>query len=145
MKSVLLSVIVPVYNVAEYLCQCIDSLINFDCDFYEIILVDDGSTDNSGLICDEYVKKYPFIKVIHKQNEGLGYARNTGIQNAVGDYVLFIDSDDFWANSEFLFEIRNVINELNPDLIVYKNIFFDNETQEFKNNLKNYLKTFFNS
>lgn len=141
MKNILLSIIVPVYNVEDYLNQCIDSLINLECDFYEIVLIDDGSTDRSGLICDEYCRRYSFIRVVHKFNEGLGYARNTGIQNANGDYVLFIDSDDFWTDSKFLFKIRDIIDETYPELIVYKNNFFDNNRKIFVNNLKNYSRT----
>ncbi len=90
-----ISVIVPVYNVEKYLSECVDSLINQTYNNLEIILVDDGSKDNSGKLCDVFAKKDNRIKVIHKQNEGLGMARNTGLDNATGDYVLFVDSDDY--------------------------------------------------
>ena len=91
----MVSIVVPVYNVEKYLKQCVESLINQTYKDIEIILVDDGSKDNSGKICDEYSEKYEFIRVIHKENAGLGMARNTGMENAKGDYVDFMDSDDY--------------------------------------------------
>lgn len=90
-----ISVIVPVYNVERYLHKCIDSIINQTYKHLEIILVDDGSVDNSALICDEYVKKDTRIKVIHQKNKGLSGARNSGLEIATGDYVGFVDSDDW--------------------------------------------------
>lgn len=89
------SVIVPVYNVEKYLGKCIDSILNQTFSDFEIILVDDGSPDNSGAICDEYAKKDDRIKVIHKTNGGVSSARNDGISEANGDYIMFVDSDDF--------------------------------------------------
>jgi len=83
------SVVIPVYNVEKYLKQCLDSVINQEYKDIEVILVDDGSTDNSGYICDEYAQKYQFIEVVHKKNEGLGFARNTGIEKAKGEYITF--------------------------------------------------------
>lgn len=89
------SVIVPIYNVEKYLDRCMNSLINQTLKNIEIILVDDGSPDNCPKMCDEYAKKEPRIKVIHKQNAGLGYARNSGLDIATGEYVAFVDSDDY--------------------------------------------------
>lgn len=89
------SIIVPVYNVEKYLNRCIDSIIKQTFENIEIILVDDGSTDNSGKICDEYALKDYRIKVIHKTNGGLSEARNYGLDIATGDYLLFVDSDDY--------------------------------------------------
>ncbi len=91
----IVSIVVPVYNVEKYLRQCIDSLIAQTYKDMEIILVDDGSTDGSGKICDEYAEKNEFIRAIHKENAGLGLARNSGIEKAKGDYVSFVDSDDY--------------------------------------------------
>ena len=91
----LVSVIVPVYNVKKYLKECVTSIINQTYKSLEIILVDDGSTDGSGLICDSFSVKDKRIKVIHKNNSGLGYSRNAAIKIAKGEYVYFIDSDDF--------------------------------------------------
>lgn len=90
----LLSIIVPVYNVEKYLRRCLNSIIS-DCSCYEIILVDDGSKDDSSQICDEFEIKFDYIKVIHQINGGLSDARNTGLKNAQGEYVFFLDSDDY--------------------------------------------------
>lgn len=90
----LITIVVPVYNVEKYINECVDSLINQTYKNIEIILVDDGSRDKSGIICDDYAASDTRIKVIHKQNEGLGFARNTGLKVAKGKFVTFIDSDD---------------------------------------------------
>lgn len=95
MEEELISVIVPIYKVEKYLKQCIDSIIDQTYNNIEIILVDDGSPDCSGEICDEYAKKDERIKVIHKKNGGLSDARNKGINEATGKYIAFIDSDDY--------------------------------------------------
>lgn len=96
-NSMVLSFIVPVYNVEAYLKICVDSLLRQDLpsDDYEIILVDDGSTDNSGTICDAYAKSIGRIRVIHQDNRGLSAARNAGVRIANGKYLQFVDSDDF--------------------------------------------------
>ena len=91
----LISIIIPVYNVEQYLNRCIDSVINQTYKNLEIILIDDGSTDNSGKICDEYALKDNRIKVIHKENGGVSSARNVGLDIAKGEYIGFVDSDDF--------------------------------------------------
>ena len=90
-----LSIIVPIYNVAPYLRKCVDSLLAQDISDYEIILVDDGSPDECPQICNQYAERYSNIKVIHQANAGLSVARNTGIAAATGDYILFVDSDDY--------------------------------------------------
>lgn len=90
----LVSVIIPVYNVEEYLSQCIDSVLAQTYPYFEIILVDDGSTDKSGNICDEYVVKDNRIAVIHQENKGLSEARNAGAEKSSGKYIYFLDSDD---------------------------------------------------
>lgn len=94
----LISVIVPVYNVEKYLKRCVDSILNQTYKNLEIILVDDGSPDRCGKICDEYAVKDNRVKVIHKENGGLSDARNTGIDVAKGKYISFIDSDDYVEN-----------------------------------------------
>ena len=96
-----LSIIVPVYNVEKYLQRCMESLLTQNISNYEIILVDDGSKDKSSEICDEYASKYSFVRVIHKENEGLGYARNSGLAVAKGKYVSFVDSDDTVSSEHF--------------------------------------------
>lgn len=89
------SIIVPIYNVEKYLDRCMESLLNQTLKDIEIIMVDDGSPDNCPKMCDEYAKKDSRVKVIHKKNAGLGYARNSGLDIAVGEYVAFVDSDDY--------------------------------------------------
>ena len=95
MKMCKVSVIVPVYNVEKYLPQCIESLIKQTLKDIEIILIDDGSKDSSGKICDQYAEKDQRIRVIHKKNAGVSAARNDGIETAKGEYIIFVDSDDF--------------------------------------------------
>lgn len=92
-----ISIIIPIYNTGNFLKKCLDSVLNQTFKNIEVILINDGSTDNSGDICDNYAKKDSRVKVIHKQNEGVSVARNTGIQTATGEYIGFIDSDDWIA------------------------------------------------
>lgn len=94
-KESLLSVIVPVYNTGRYLARCMDSLARQTYRNLEIILVDDGSTDDSSAMCDAFASKMPSVRVLHKKNAGLGFARNSGIDMASGEYVAFLDSDDY--------------------------------------------------
>lgn len=107
------SVIIPVYNVEKYLRQCVDSILSQNLSNIEILLIDDGSPDNSGAICDEYAKKYNNIKVVHKVNGGLSSARNAGIVEATGDYLMFLDSDDWWNEEVRVQEMFDIV-ELNP-------------------------------
>ena len=93
MKKV--SVIVPVYNTEKYLHRCIESILDQTYKMLELILIDDGSTDSSGIICDEVAQKDTRVKVLHKKNEGAGEARNCGINIAQGEYICFVDSDDY--------------------------------------------------
>ena len=98
MKNPLITIIIPVYNVEQYLEKCLDSVINQDYPDLEFILVDDGSPDKCGEICENYAKKDPRIKVIHKKNGGLSDARNVAIDVALGEYITFVDSDDYVSN-----------------------------------------------
>lgn len=111
----LISVIVPVYNVEPYLRQCIDSILNQSYICIEIILVDDGSPDNSGKICDQYAEIYSNIKVIHKKNGGLSSARNAGLAIAQGELIGFIDSDDF-ISSEMYANLYALIDRNKADV-----------------------------
>lgn len=92
-----ISVVVAVYNIEDYICECVDSIINQTIQPEEIILVDDGSTDRSSALCDEYAEKNTNIRVIHQKNAGLSAARNTGIEHAQGVWVYFVDGDDILA------------------------------------------------
>ncbi|MGQ7339300.1 glycosyltransferase family 2 protein [Streptococcus suis] len=104
------SVIIPAYNVADYLEECVYSVLNQTYEEFEILLVDDGSTDGkTSNICDKLAAKDDRVKVFHQSNGGLSAARNTGIKNASGDYILFLDGDDFWTDICFLDEINREI------------------------------------
>lgn len=116
--SEIISVIIPVYNVEKYLVQCIESVRNQTYHNLEIILVDDGSPDQSGKICDKYADIDSRISVIHKKNEGLGYARNSGLEQASGKYILFIDSDD-WIEKNHVEKLVSSIEETKSDIIVH--------------------------
>ncbi|MCI6652050.1 MAG: glycosyltransferase [Ruminococcus sp.] len=94
-KRALVSIIVPVYNVSEYLDRCIESIVNQTYRDIEVVLIDDGSTDNCPQMCDEWAEKDSRIRVIHKSNAGVSVARNLGIQKATGEYITFVDSDDY--------------------------------------------------
>ena len=94
----LISMLVPVYNVAQFLPRCLDSILSQTYQNLEIILIDDGSTDGSAAICDEYAARDSRIRVIHKENEGIGYARNTGLDAATGELLMFVDSDDYLSS-----------------------------------------------
>jgi glycosyltransferase involved in cell wall biosynthesis len=111
------SVVIPVYNVEKHLNSCIDSLINQTLNEIEIILVNDGSTDNSGTICDDYASKDKRIRVIHKENGGLSDARNTGFEIINGSFICYLDSDD-WFEHNMLEDFYNAAIEANADIVV---------------------------
>ena len=98
-----ISIIVPVYNVERYLRRCVDSIVAQSFQDWELLLIDDGSSDNSGMICDEYAEKEDRIKVFHKKNGGVSSARNVGLDNANGEWIMFVDSDD-WIEKTMLEE-----------------------------------------
>lgn len=126
-KKIILTIIIPIYNVKQYLVNCLDSILKQDTSNVEIILIDDGSTDNSGLICDTYEAKFENVKTYHKSNGGLSDARNFGLMRAHGVYVHFFDSDDL-AAPNYLYDVKNLLYKENLDLlhINYK-IFQDGE------------------
>lgn len=113
----LISIIIPVYNVEKYLHQSIESIICQNFNDYEIILINDGSTDQSASICDSYCVNHKNVKVIHKINEGVGIARNEGVSNAKGTYIYFLDSDDYVETN--FFEIIVPLTKLNHDIIQF--------------------------
>lgn len=112
-----ISIIVPVYNVEKYLKKCVSSIINQTYKNLEIILIDDGSTDNSGKICDELAQKDERIIVIHKENEGVSATKNLGMQISTGEYVGFIDSDDYIAN-DYIADLYNNMIETDSDVSI---------------------------
>ena len=111
-----ISVIIPVYNVEKYLNKCVDSVISQTYKDLQIILVDDGSTDRSSKICDEYAKADTRISVIHKQNGGLSSARNAGMEIVEGDYITFLDSDDYVSPTVYE-ELYKIIKSQDSDSI----------------------------
>ena len=117
MKIPLISVIVPVYNVEPFLKKCVNSIIGQTYTNLEIILIDDGSPDKCPEICDAYARKDNRIKVVHQENSGLAHVRNVGLENATGDYVTFVDSDDFVAPNYVEFLYKGII-ENNADLSI---------------------------
>lgn len=125
-----LSVIIPVYNTEKYLEKCVESVLKQSLESIEIILVDDESPDKSGELCDLLAKKHPNVKVIHKKNSGLGMARNSGIEIASGEYIAFLDSDDY-VSSDYYQVLTNTC-ENNACDICYGNgyIFFDERNTE---------------
>jgi glycosyltransferase EpsH len=116
--AVKISVIIPVYNVENYLCQCIDSVLAQDYSELEIILVDDGSPDYSGAICDAYARKDPRIVVVHKENEGAAIARKSGLYMATGKYVLFLDGDD-WLEPNTISSCADIAEKDNADCVMF--------------------------
>lgn len=124
----LISIVVPVYNVEKYLKKCIDSLVSQTLNDIEIILVDDGSEDSSGKICDEYANRDNRIRVIHKKNGGLSDARNAGIQEATGEYIGFIDSDD-WVTRDMYRSLYDVAINNDADIVQcnFIKVFSNNE------------------
>lgn len=109
------SIIVPVYKTEAFLHRCVDSILNQKFQNFELLLIDDGSPDRSGKICDEYSKKDKRVRTFHKVNEGVSSARNYGLDNACGEWICFIDSDDYWETNNFLSSISSI--NKNVDLI----------------------------
>lgn len=113
----LISIIVPVYNVAQYLRACINSIINQTYRDIEIILIDDGSTDNSGDICEEYRRSDERVIVIHQKNAGLSVARNVGIKRSTGTYITFIDSDDY-ISPDYIEKLYIALHHYTVDIVI---------------------------
>lgn len=119
-ENVLVSVIIPVYNVKDYLIDCLDSVATQSFANKEVILVDDGSTDNSGHICDVYTTKHKDFRVIHKTNGGVSSARNRGIEEAHGKWLIFLDSDDVWSDHDCLQKLYSYAEKLNLDILRFE-------------------------
>lgn len=143
----LFSIIIPIYNSEKFLSPCIDSILVQSFTDFELLLVDDGSKDKSGEICDEYAKKDSRIRVFHKENGGTASARNLGIEEAHGDYLHFVDADDFVLMGAYEY-LNTVIHEYsNPDIICFKNrrdqagvAEFGNEGERFYKDIHQGLK-----
>lgn len=127
MNTPKISVIVPVYNVEKYLSRCIESILSQTFTDFELLLIDDGSTDRSGEMCDEYAKKDDRIRVFHKENGGVASARQMGINNAVGIYSIQVDSDD-WAEKQMLEKMYMKIIETDADIVI-ADFFYDKNGQ----------------
>ena len=132
----MVSVIIPVYNVETYIRECVDSVLSQTYTDLEIILVDDGSTDSSGLICDEYSKLDSRIVVIHKENGGLSDARNAGLDAVHGDYILFVDSDD-WIQPETVSHLVKHMNEEQAEIVFFDaaTVYEDFEDKDYREEL----------
>lgn len=136
MNEDLISIVVPIYNVEKYLRKCLDSIIAQTYTNYQVILVDDGSTDGSANICDEYVRKDVRFVCIHKKNGGLSDARNVGIENATGELITLIDSDDY-ISKKYLENLYKNLVESNADISIgnYIKVYDNQQTiQEDSNN-----------
>lgn len=136
-----ISIIVPVYNSENYLYKCINSIISQDFKNFELILINDGSTDNSGQICDKYAQQDSRIKVIHKKNNGQASARNIGLQISKGNYISFVDSDD-WIDTKMYSELYKLIKIYDADISVcaiemVKEEIVRNNIDEYNYNLSN--------
>ena len=114
--SPLVSVIIPVFNVKMYLKEALDSVIHQSYSNLEILVIDDGSTDGSGALCD-YYKQDPRVRIVHQDNKGLSAARNTGLDIMTGDYISFLDSDDAY-HLNYIEEMLNCIVQENADIVV---------------------------
>lgn len=123
------SIIVPVYNVEKYLARCIDSIIFQTYSNLEIILINDGSTDNCGKICNDYAIQDTRIKVIHQENQGLAETRNVGLRAVSGKYILFVDSDD-WIELDTVSQCLNYLHEYNADVVCFRAV------REYANSLR---------
>lgn len=137
-----ISVIVPVYNVENYLPRCIDSILLQSFTDFELILVDDGSPDSCGKICDEYALKDNRVRVLHKPNGGVSSARNLGIDNAIGEWTTFIDSDDY-IDKNYLSEFYSAVNKYGADFVVINNYCCYKEPQTAKVILRGDYDTLF--
>lgn len=130
----LISVIVPVYNVEPYLNQCIDSILNQKLADFELLLIDDGSTDKSGEICDNYQRQDKRVHVFHKKNGGASSARNMGLDNAKAEWIAFVDSDDY-VTQDYLFDLYNSLKGNDIDLVIQNVCVFKDGTELYRDDL----------
>ena len=130
-QSPLYSVIIPVFNKAPYLSQCVESVVQSLSNF-EIILINDGSTDNSLFVCTQLQKVFPNIIVIDQTNNGQSYSRNKGMKCAKGEYIIFVDADDYWVSNQFAKIEHGILNlKKSPDIVIFDMVYFDEIKKEF--------------
>lgn len=120
MEKIFFSIIIPVYNIKKYIQECVESVLCQSYKNYEVLLIDDGSTDGSGVECDKYAEESPKVKVIHKKNGGISSARNTGIEKSEGKYIIFLDGDDYWSDIYALEKIHEAVMETYAEIIVFQ-------------------------
>jgi len=144
MKQPVISVIVPVYNVQDYLAQCLDSILSQTFSDFELICVNDGSTDNSRAVLEEYRKRDARIKIVDKENGGLSSARNAGMEAAQGEFYSFIDSDD-WADKTMLEKLYNKIQDTGSDIAICAVHQFDETNQKIDDSNPYYTLEFFDN
>ena len=138
------SIIIPVYNVEKYLTKCIEGVFMQTYTDYEVLLVDDGSTDSSSSICDNLADNSGKIRVIHQKNQGLSAARNTGIDNAIGEYLIFLDSDDYWDDENALQEINQIIDKTNVEVVTWSLRKYIEDTGEIETKQKQFAPLYKN-
>lgn len=114
------SIIIPSYKSDKFIKQCISSVLHQTFDSFEIIIIDDGSPDQTGEICLRIAADYPYVRYIYQEHQGAGAARNKGLRVANGEYVLFLDADDYWVNRDLLKEIYNCFKNQNVDLVMFQ-------------------------
>lgn len=131
MKNIKFSIIVPVYNVESYLNNCLESLIKQTYKNIEILLIDDGSSDQSPKICDEFSERYENIIVFHKENGGLSEARNYGLKKASGDYILFVDSDDY-ISEDTCYNFLQILKNSEADIVTGNCVRVENNKQTYE-------------
>lgn len=131
MFNLKLSIIIPVYNSEKHLSECVNSVLNQTYTNFEIILVNDGSSDSSGKICDDFSKSDSRIITVHKKNGGTSSARNAGIDAATGDYITFMDNDDYWDDTTALETVMHQLEENNSDILMHENSILWVDTNEF--------------
>lgn len=133
-KTKTVSIVVAIFNVANYLDRCVLSIVNQAYKNLEIILVDDGSTDNSSILCDNWQQKDNRIKVIHKSNGGLSSARNAGLNEATGDYICFVDGDDYIEKNMVEVSLKHAINN-NADVVIFSNYVVSVDNHKVQHNI----------
>ena len=128
------SILIPAYNISQYIEECINSVRSQTYSQWEAIIVDDGSTDGTGELCDQFQKEDGRIRVLHQKNQGVAVARNVLLKEARGEYLIFLDGDDFWYSEKMLFEVQEAIRVRNADMVAWWLKTLDNETEVSKEN-----------